>query len=178
MNITGVRIANEADRQGSSTNSPRVRESGRTVQVVIAENDNNRGLLNFATSSVTAVEMFGAQVTVQVTRSRGTFGAVSTEFVAVDGSATSADYVLPASPLLVFASGVEEVNITISIVNDQLPESDEMFQLVLRNAMGGAEIGTASSITITIPGNDDVNGIFSFADSSLLVSGLQQTLAG
>ena len=35
MSITRVRLANEADRQGSNTDSPRVQESGQSLQVVI-----------------------------------------------------------------------------------------------------------------------------------------------
>ena len=170
VNLTDVRIANEADRQGSSTNSPRIRQSGQTAEVVIRENDNNRGLLSFTTASISVVETFDAEVTLQVSRTRGTFGSVSVEFAAIDDSATSADYILPSTSLLVFESGIQVVNFTISIVNDQIPEVDEAFQVVLRNPMGGAEIGSLSSITVTITSNDDINGVFRFADSSLVVS--------
>ena len=143
---------------------------GQTVEVVISENDNNRGLLNFTMDSVTVVETFDAQITFQVTRTRGTFGMVTVEFVAMDDGATSADYSLPATNLLVFESGESVMNITISITNDQIPEIDENFQVALRNPMGGAEIGSPSSITVTILSNDDVNGVFLFSDSSFVVS--------
>ena len=170
VNITGVRIANEADREGSITDSPRVNQSAQILEVVIRENDNNRGLLSFNVQSVEVVEMFNSLVTLSVVRTRGTFGSVSVEYAIVPGSATTADYnALTANPL-VFESSQEIVNITIDIINDQVPELDETFEVILRNSAGGAEVGLPSSVTVTILSNDDINGVFSFADSSLLVS--------
>lgn len=165
-----MRIANEADRQGSVTNSPRVDPAGQILEVVIRENDNNRGLLNFSTASVSAEEVIGSQITLDIMRFRGTFGSVSVQYAIRDGSATSADYTVPSTRMVVFESGQERLNITISIINDQIPENDEMFDVVLMNPTGGAEIGSPSSVTVTILGNDDINGVFSFSDSSLLVS--------
>ena len=144
--------------------------SGQILQVVIGENDNNRGLLNFSMEAVTVEEGLGSQVTVQVTRSRGSFGSVSVSYSVVDGSTTAADYTPVTPDFIVFASGQQTADITILIVDDQIPEQDETFQVVLANAMGGAEIGTPSSVTVTILGNDDINGVFNFGDSSLLVS--------
>lgn len=168
--MTGVRIANEADRQGSSTDSPRVLESGRMLQVVITENDNNRGLLSFGMEAVSVEEEFASRLTLQVVRSRGAFGSISVEYATQDGSATSADYSPVSAALVEFDSQQLTANISIQITDDLMPEPDETFQLVLRNAMGGAEIGTPSSVTVTILQNDDVNGVFFFGDTSLLVS--------
>ena len=167
MSITRVRLANEADRQGSNTDSPRVQESGRSLQVVIAENDNNRGLLGFTMETVSVVE--GPIITLLVVRTRGTFGSVSVEYAIVDGGTNSGDYRPVSAALVVFASGQETASINILVTDDSLPEDDETFQVVLRNEMGGAEIGTPSFVTVTILSNDDVNGVFSFGDSSLLV---------
>lgn len=174
MNITDVRIANEADRQGSSTDSPRVNQSGQILEIVIRENDNNRGLLNFSVQSVEVVEMFNSRVTLSVLRTRGTFGSVSVEYAIVPGTATTADY-SSTSSLIVFESSQDVANITIDITNDQVPEQDETFDVVLRNSVGGAEIGTPSLVTVTILSNDDVNGVLFFADNSLLVSPLESS---
>lgn len=164
-----MRIANEADRQGSSTDSPRVQESGRTLQVVITENDNNRGLLSFAVETVTVEEEFASQITLQIVRSGGAFGSISVEYATQDGTATSADYRPVSAALVVFNSQQLTSSISIQIADDLMPEPDETFQVVLRNAMGGAQIGTPSSVTVTILQNDDVNGVFFFGDTSLLV---------
>lgn len=170
VSITHVRLANEADRQGSNTDSPRVRESGRSLQVVIGENDNNRGLLSFTVENVSVVEEFNAiTLTLQISRTRGNFGSVSVEYAIVDGNTSSGDYIPVSGALVVFGSGQESASIAILIADDSIPEPDETFQVVLRNAMGGAEIGTPSIVTVTILSNDDVNGVFSFGDSSLLV---------
>lgn len=163
-----MRIANEADRQGSNTDSPRVNQTGQILEVVVRENDNNRGLLNFTEDSVVVEETFDAQITLSVIRTRGNFGSISVEYAIIPGSATSADY-SSSGELIVFGSAQEAANITIDITNDQIPERDETFEVVLRNAMGGADIGMPSSVTVTILENDDVNGVFFFSDSSLLV---------
>lgn len=170
MNITGVRLANEADRQGSTTDSPRVSQSAQSAQVVIGENDANRGLLSFGVASVQVVEEFASQVNLQVDRTRGTFGDISVQYSLIAASAMAADYSMSSSDVLVFESGKDTVVITIDIVDDQTPEQDETFQVVLMNPMNGAEIGTLSSVAVTILGNDDINGVFFFGDSSLLVS--------
>jgi G-protein coupled receptor 98 len=170
VNITNVRLANEADRQGSNTDSPRVEESRSSLQVVIGENDNNRGLLSFSVVAVSVMEEFGSTLTLQINRTRGTFGSVGVEYDIVDESTSSSDY-SPISPaMVVFESGQEAATISIQISDDSIPEPDETFRVVLRNGTGGAEIGTSSSVTVTITRNDDINGVFSFGDSSLLVS--------
>ena len=170
MNITNVRIADEADRQGSTSNSPRVSEVGQTLQVIIGENDDNRGLLSFSTTAVSVEEIFDSQVVLQIIRTRGTFGSVSVEYVITEETATSMDYNIPTMGILEFKSGQESVNLTIDIVNDRVPEGNEIFNVALRNGMGGAEISTPSSIAVTILSNDDINGVFFYANNSLLVS--------
>ena len=165
-----MRLASEADRQGSVTNSPRINEAGRIIEVVIEENDNNRGVLSFTTSAVTVVETFGASVTLQVIRERGSFGVVGVDYVATPNTASVEDYTVPVSRSLTLESGQESVNLTIAIVDDQLPELDETFEVSLVSPTGGAEIGQPSAVTITIPSNDDINGVFSFTADSLLVS--------
>ena len=170
VNITGVRIADEADRQGSSTDSPRVQPRGQTLQVVIEENDNNRGLLGFGVTAASVEEVFASQVTVQVVRTRGIFGAVSVQYNIEDVETNSADYTPLTQSPLVFQSGQQAANITIQIVDDQTPEPEESFRVVLGGAMGGAEVGTPSSVLVNILDNDDINGVFFFGDSSLLVS--------
>lgn len=165
-----MRIANEADRQGSSSNSPRLSAAGQSLQVVILENDNNRGLLNFTLQAVSVEENIGSQVVLQITRSRGTFGSISADYAIIEGTAGNSDYTTPPSSRVTFDSGEQAVNITIAIVNDQIPEVDETFSVELRNGVGGVEIGSPSSVTVTILSNDDINGIFFFSDSSSLVS--------
>lgn len=172
MNITGVRIADEADRQGSMTDSPRVSDAGRMVEVVIRENDNNRGLLSFATTTLSIAEIFGATVTLQIMRSRGSFGSISVNYMVNEDTATNADYALGLTNTITFETGQESANLTINIVDDQIPELNESFEVILVDAIGGGEIGQPSSATVIILSNDDVNGVFFFADNSLLVNTL------
>ena len=46
----------------------------------------------------------------------------------------------------------------------------QTFEVTLTSGVGGATIGSPSTIVVTIPSNDDISGIFSFTDTSLLVS--------
>ena len=170
VNITGVRIANEEDRQGSITNSPRIGDARQVAEVVIRENDNNRGLLHFDTASLSIAEIHGISVNLQVIRSRGSFGSVSVDYMVNEGSATGADFNVLPTGTLTFEMGQRSANLTIAIVDDQVPEVDETFEVVLVDAMDGGEIGQPSSVTVTILKNDDVNGRFFFADGSLVVN--------
>ena len=171
VNLTSVRLVNEDDRRGSVTSSPRVSEDGRLLQVVIAENDNNRGLVSFTETNVSVVESFGATVMLQIVRERGAFGQVGVSYEVRPGTATAEDYTLPITDMLMFESGEVVRNLSIAIVDDVMPELDEVFEVVLVGPTGGVAIGTPASVSITIPSNDDINGVFSFTSDSLLVRG-------
>ena len=56
VNITSVRLASESDRGGSITNSPRLLAGGGTVTVQIQENDNSRGVIEVAFTTVSVAE--------------------------------------------------------------------------------------------------------------------------
>lgn len=170
MNMTSVRLVDEADRQGSTTDSPRIRRPGEEIaEVQIAENDNSRGVLSFSESSVSVSEGIGTTLNVSVLRTGGTFGIVGADFVVNEISVQSTDYT-PSSGSLVFQPGVTSVSFVITIVNDAEPEFDEMFDIVLESGIGGAQFGEPSTLTVTILRNDDINGAFAFANTSVLVS--------
>lgn len=170
VNITGVRRTNETDGQGSITDSPRISDARRIVKVVIRENDNNRGLLNFDSASLTVAEMNGVLLDLEVVRSRGSSGSISVNYIVNEGTATSADIDVAPTGTLTFEAGQRSAILTIPIVDDQIPEIDEEFEVMLVDVMGGGEIGQPSSVSINILNNDDVNGVFKFSDSSLLVN--------
>ena len=53
----------------------------------------------------------------------------------------------------------------------------QTFEVTLVNGVGGASIGEPSSVLVTILSNDDINGVFSFTETSLLVSDLLATIS-
>jgi len=92
----------------------------------------------------------GAVVNILVTRSGGSFGAVSVDYATADGTAVAgADY--PAmNGTLTYADGVSG-NQTISIVitDDGAAELAEAFTVTLSN-VSGANLGVRSSATVNI----------------------------
>lgn len=65
-----------------------------------------------------------------------------------------------------FAPGDSELEIAVNIIDDDIPEVQEYFQVGLKNPKGGAEIGFGGQVTIIIPTNDDAHGVIGFAQVS------------
>ena len=58
----------------------------------------------------------------------------------------------------------------LTVLDDDIPEIDESFVVMLRNPKGDCEISSnQSSATVTIRTNDEAFGVIEFADNSLLV---------
>ena len=115
------------------------------------------------------------------------FGSVAnagTEFIWRNTSITNAfgdgiDFSL-ASGVLTFGIGEQTKNITLSILDDSLPEPDENVTLLLRNP-NGAVLGAQTTFTYTIIDNDSPPALpsvgFSAATSSALENSGTATIA-
>lgn len=55
----------------------------------------------------------------------------------------------------------------MNVIDDDIPEVGEYFQVRLKNPKGGAEIGFGGQVTVFIPTNDDAHGVIGFAQVSL-----------
>ncbi|TQV88071.1 immunoglobulin-like domain-containing protein [Aliikangiella coralliicola] len=110
-------------------------------------------------------------VTIKILREGGSSGEVSVAYATRDSSAHSVSDYLATSQTLIFADGELEKDITIDLVDDELYESDEVFELALSNITGGATLGT-SVIKVTILDNDPVPaaGVLSFEFDSYQVN--------
>lgn len=171
VNITSVRLASESDRGGSVTNSPRLLVGGGIVTVQIQENDNSRGVIEVAFTAVSVAEEPSAAVSLEVVRTRGAFGTVGVNYIVRPGTASLDDVSrATASGTVQLTGGQQRATFTIDIINDAIPELDEVFTVELESATDGAQIGNQNIITVTILANDDINGVFSFSNTSLLVS--------
>jgi hypothetical protein len=126
------------------------------VNVLILDNDAPAGVLQFANPTYTVNE--AEQVlTIAVTRTAGSAGAVSAEIVLSDGTATAgSDFVTIPDPIVVnFADGDTATKIIqFPIFDDAVGELDETYSLTLRNATGGAALGSQQSATVTIVDDD------------------------
>uniref|UniRef100_A0A4W6G945 Adhesion G-protein coupled receptor V1 n=1 Tax=Lates calcarifer TaxID=8187 RepID=A0A4W6G945_LATCA len=63
--------------------------------------------------------------------------------------------------LLVYDVGEWMKNISVAVEDDNIPETDEPFYIILFNASGDAVVYGAHTATVVIEANDDANGIFS-----------------
>uniref|UniRef100_A0A8B9KIF9 Adhesion G protein-coupled receptor V1 n=1 Tax=Astyanax mexicanus TaxID=7994 RepID=A0A8B9KIF9_ASTMX len=67
--------------------------------------------------------------------------------------------------LLVFDYGEWMKNISVAVMDDDVPETDEAFYIVLFNTTGDAVVYGQDTATVVIEANDDPNGIFSLDDT-------------
>ncbi|XP_040011455.1 adhesion G-protein coupled receptor V1 [Xiphias gladius] len=74
---------------------------------------------------------------------------------------------IPSFGELHFAPGDSEQQIAVNIIDDDIPEVQEYFQVILKNPKGGAEIGFGGQVTVIVPTNDDAHGVIGFAQNSL-----------
>uniref|UniRef100_A0A667Y0L3 Adhesion G-protein coupled receptor V1 n=1 Tax=Myripristis murdjan TaxID=586833 RepID=A0A667Y0L3_9TELE len=78
------------------------------------------------------------------------------------GDALPGDFtMLSNDTLLVYDVGEWMKNISVAVEDDDIPETDEPFYIVLYNATGDAVVYGADTATVVIEANDDANGIFS-----------------
>ena len=97
-----------------------------------------------------------ASVLVTVTRTGGSFGAVSVDYASSNGTATGGSDYTPVNSTLNFADGVMSGTFTVTILDDTNYEGNETFNLSLSNAQGGGSLGTPASATVTITEDDVV----------------------
>ena len=131
VSLTNVTLFNEEDRQGGTSNSPRINPDQDTVTIEISENDNSRGLLEFAVSAVTVDEDVGS-VELEVVRGGGSFGTVGTGFTTtgVTASGGGEDYT-PDTGSIQFGMDVVSQTITFDIINDSEAELEEVMNITL-----------------------------------------------
>lgn len=67
-----------------------------------------------------------------------------------------------------FAPGVSELELAVNVIDDDIPEVEEYFQVRLKNPKGGAEIGFGGQVMVIIPTNDDAHGVIGFAQVGLM----------
>ena len=108
----------------------------------------------------------GSVVTVTITRGGRANGVAEVSFSLLADTATASDYTLETPSPVTFVDGQSEAQVNISIVDDNIPETEEMFQLQLLSTTGDAVISTTNTSTVIIRASDDHRGVFSFAVNS------------
>jgi autotransporter-associated beta strand protein len=99
----------------------------------------------------------GATVTLNVTRTGGSSGAIGVSYSTADGTATAGagnDYTGNSGALSWTNGDTASKSIIIDILDDAAVEGDEAFNVNITNPTGGAVLGTPNDVTVTIDDDD------------------------
>ncbi|XP_059193370.1 adhesion G-protein coupled receptor V1 [Centropristis striata] len=173
VNITSVELISGSVGAGQ----PSVKRPGMEVaEVTIQENDDPRGILQFnvsedITGSVLAYEIPPPDniLHLSVVRLAGTTGRLVIYWEAQPVTADLNDF-SPVSGNITFQDGQKEATIAITILDDERVETSETFRVDLLRVIGGARLGEATSVTVSIPPNDSPLGRFGFQEVEVTVS--------
>jgi len=134
-------------------------ELGEPYRAEVTIGDNDYSLLQFSPANYDDVNEGDDSVTLTVTRSGSTQGAVSVEYATSDGTATAgSDYTATSGTLEWDDGDTEPKTFPVEIIDDSETESDETFFVSLDNPTGGARLGDLDIAEVTIRDNDPSGG--------------------
>ncbi|GDY21177.1 hypothetical protein LBMAG56_25230 [Verrucomicrobiota bacterium] len=150
-----------ASQVGTNRVNARVTDDGvpplsndKSFLVVVTNVTTVAGSLQFAQAANSVGEADGS-VTITVTRTGGSSGAVGVSYATANGTAAAgSDYTATSGTLAWAAGDAANKTITVPILNDTTPESSETFTVALSTPTGGATLGTPSTVTVTITDDD------------------------
>ncbi|PVV09881.1 MAG: hypothetical protein B6D77_09445 [gamma proteobacterium symbiont of Ctena orbiculata] len=176
-----VMLADDADFEGSETINLSLSDpfgavlgSPSSATITLADDDDPPagGALDFSAGNYTVSED-GTSVTISVTRSGGSTGAVSVDYATLDNTAVaSSDYTF-ATGSISYADGESgSKSFDVQIIDDTNLEGDELVNLVLTNVQGGAVLGgqSQSFLTITDDEAQSASAVLGFSVNSLSAS--------
>ena len=111
------------------------------------------GTLQFS-SATYSVNENGGSVSISVTRTGGSDGAVTVDYATSDGTANAGSDYTHTTGTLTLADGVTSASFSVPIIDDTEFEGDETVNLALSSPTGGATLGTPSSAVLTIADDD------------------------
>lgn len=147
-----VTVSLSSPTGGATLGSP----ATATLTIVSDDVATQPGVLQFSGAAYSASET-NPTVTITVTRTSGSHGAVSVNYATSNGSATAGSDYTATSGTLSFAAGETSKTFTIPLINDTLVEGLETVNLTLSNPTGGAALGGQATATLTII-SDDTSG--------------------
>jgi glucose/arabinose dehydrogenase len=125
----------------------------RTVLVTIVDDD-SAATISMADMAVSVAESTPTAILTLV-RSGSLDQVATINFAASNGSALAGSDYTASSGTVTFAAGQATQTISVPIINDTAPESDESFTITLNNPTGAA-LGAQSTTTVSILDNDDL----------------------
>ena len=117
--------------------------------IITIENLATPGTISLSDSTVNVVE--GGKATISVSRTDGSYGAVSIDYATFDNTALVGSDYTATSGTLSWADGESgSQSITIATLTDALIEGDESFSVTLSNLVGSATLSSGPTATINI----------------------------
>ncbi|CAO2593102.1 Adhesion G-protein coupled receptor V1 [Lemmus lemmus] len=154
---------------GLQIDQPPIIGNVSTVQIIIMENDNVEGIIEFDPKyTAMSVEEDTRMIAIPVLRLHGTYGRVSADFRSQGFSPVPGGYVLHGSTVA-FQHGQNLSFINISIVNGSASEFEEQFEILLTGASDGAILGRHLVSKITITKSDSPFGVIRFLNQSKIL---------
>ena len=111
------------------------------------------GIVVFDVPSVSVAENVGT-ANLMLNRLGGAIGAVTVEFVTLNGTALGGSDFVPMTNTVNFADGQTFAVVSVPIINDNQIECSETFYGELRNPTGGAVLVIRTNISVEIINND------------------------
>ena len=129
--------------------------SPATAVLTIVDNDTSpAGTLQLSAASYSVNEN-GGSVTITVTRTGGSAGAVGVSFATSNGTATAGSDYTAVTQTVSFANGdTANKTVTIPILDDTVVEGNETVNITLSTPTGGATLGSPATAVLTIVDND------------------------
>nr|XP_047904941.1 adhesion G-protein coupled receptor V1 isoform X8 [Anser cygnoides] len=153
---------------GLQVDQPPIIGNISTVRVTIAKSDNAEGIIEFDPQYIhLQVEEDAGVIMIPVVRKHGTYGYVTANFLSRSISAlpNGIDYLIHNNSVT-FNHGQNQTFIYISIIDDEVSEFAEQFEIQLTGATGGAVLGLHLVSQITIAKSDSPQGIVRFLNQS------------
>ncbi|NWU68697.1 GPR98 protein, partial [Pterocles burchelli] len=160
VNLTSVELI----MNYSTSSPPRLDVEGLASQIIIDANDGVSGVIEWESTNFEVNESHGS-LTIMAYRNQGSYGNVSVFFYAQNLEAQLGLDFNVTSRTLFFADQERNKSVVIEILDDDIPEGDEKFQLILTNPSLGLKLGENTTATITILANDDGHGVLLFNNS-------------
>ncbi|MEQ2255583.1 Adhesion G-protein coupled receptor V1, partial [Ilyodon furcidens] len=168
----------KGDQKRPISTSPSLGPTADIVaQVIVEASDDAFGVLQLSASAVSVAEHYVGPI-INVTRVGGIFADVSVKFRAIPVTATVGEDYSVASTDVVLLEGESSKSVPIYVINDLVPELEEIFVIELINqTTGGALLGELTRAVITILPSDDPFGAFVFQAVPVTVEEPESTSA-
>ncbi len=149
--------------QLSSPSSPGQLANPAVTAVTVL--DDNTGLA-FTTAS-NSVSEAGTNIVLSVVRTGSSIGAIAVNFATSDGTATNGVRYIGTNGVLPFADGQTSNTIVVRVINDNLVEGDQTFNVTLSGPTAGAQLLSPSTQVITVIDDDSA---FNFTSANYSVT--------